>query len=69
MVRREFALTAENGELLIQINDTGTSPRRGGPRFVDENDQKRVDRTLTQLRRILPLRCHISTFQAIKNLH
>ena len=46
MVRGEFALTPENGELLMQVLDTGTSPRRGGPRFVDEGDTVRAERII-----------------------
>lgn len=42
MVTGSFALADEEGELMMSIYDRATSPKRGGPRFVEEGEAKKA---------------------------
>lgn len=50
MVSGSFLLDQEDGTLLLSAIATVLSPRRGGPRFVDEKAQKAADALLTDPR-------------------
>ncbi|WP_213814033.1 HNH endonuclease signature motif containing protein [Glaciihabitans sp. dw_435] len=39
MVQGSFRLSPPDGDLLLQMLDQGTSPRRGGPRFVRDDER------------------------------
>ena len=43
MVEGRFLYAAEPGGFLLSVLDELTSPRRGGPRFVKEEDRARID--------------------------
>jgi len=43
MVEGEFLYAPEPGAFLLSVLDELTNPRRGGPRFVKEEDRVRID--------------------------
>ncbi|MET4783354.1 DUF222 domain-containing protein [Glaciihabitans sp. UYNi722] len=50
MVVGGFALADEDGQLLLDAYDSATSPRRGGPRFVEQADVERSDAMVADTR-------------------
>jgi len=46
MVEGSFRLAPENGDFLIEFLDQATSPRRGGPRFVDSDARDWAQRAM-----------------------
>src|SRR3712207_7094823 len=43
MVEGTFLYAPEPGAFLLSVLDELTSPRRGGPRFIKEEDRARID--------------------------
>ncbi len=55
MVEGHYLLAGDNAELMHAIHDTATSPKRGGPRFVDPIDKARAQAVLEDPRNLSPI--------------